>query len=97
MVSQISVFLVSTAFKCGFVCNLSFLNSVSSHDKFEIRLLVIDGNCLIIEGGWLDFECIYRGVFFDFLKVLKQHSSSAYLHNLQERICVMILTHICTA
>ena len=33
-----------------------------------MRLLVIDGNCLMIDGGWLDFECIYRGVLFGFLK-----------------------------
>ena len=41
---------------------LALLNSVSSQDKFEMRLLVIDGNCLIIEVGWLDFECMYSGV-----------------------------------
>ena len=46
---------------------LTLLNSVSSQDKLEIRLLVIDGNCFMIDGGWLDFECIYRCVLFDFL------------------------------
>ena len=40
---------------------LALLNSVSSQDKLEMRLLVIDGNCLMIDGGWLDFECIYGG------------------------------------
>ena len=34
-----------------------------------MRLLVIDGNCLMIDGGWLDFNCIYRGALFGFLKV----------------------------
>ena len=24
--------------------------------------VVIDGNCLMIDGGWLNFECMYRGV-----------------------------------
>ena len=43
-------------------------NSISSQDKLEMCLLVIDGNCLMIDGGWLDFECIYRGVLFGFLK-----------------------------
>ena len=33
-----------------------------------MHLLVIDGNCLMIDGGWLDFECIYRGLLFRFLK-----------------------------
>ena len=33
-----------------------------------MRLSVIDGNCLIIDNGWLDFECMYRGVLFGFLK-----------------------------
>ena len=33
-----------------------------------MRLLVIDGSCLIIDGGWLDFECIYRIALLDFLK-----------------------------
>ena len=33
-----------------------------------MRLLVIDGNCFIIGSGWLDFECMYRGVLFGFLK-----------------------------
>ena len=47
---------------------LALLNSVSSQDRLEMRLLVIDGNCLMIDGGWLDFECIYRGVLFGFLK-----------------------------
>ena len=47
---------------------LTFLNSVSSQHKFEMCLFVIDGNFLIIDGGWLDFECIYRGVLFGFLK-----------------------------
>ena len=50
---------------------LALLNSISSQDKLEMRLLVIDGNCLIIvmiDGGWLEFECIYRGVLFGFLK-----------------------------
>ena len=46
---------------------LTSLNSVSSQYKFETRLLVIDGNGLIIDGGWLDFECMYRMVFFGFL------------------------------
>ena len=33
-----------------------------------MRLLLLDDNCLMIEGGWLDFECVYRGVLFGFLK-----------------------------
>ena len=33
-----------------------------------MRLLVIDGNYLMIDCGWLDFECICRGVLFGFLK-----------------------------
>ena len=40
---------------------LALLSSVSSQDKLEMRFLVIDGNCLMIDGGWLDFECIYTG------------------------------------
>ena len=47
---------------------LALLNSVSSQDKFEMRLLVIDGSCLIIEGGWAYFECMYRGLLFGLLK-----------------------------
>ena len=47
---------------------LALLNSVLSQYKHEMRLLVIDGSCLIIDGGWLDFESIYRGVLFSFLK-----------------------------
>ena len=47
---------------------LALLNSVLSQDKLEMRLLVIDGNCLMTDGGWLDFECIYRGALFGFLK-----------------------------
>ena len=38
---------------------LALLNSVLSQDRLEIRLLVIDGNYLMIDCGWLDFECIY--------------------------------------
>ena len=33
-----------------------------------MRLSVINGNCLIIDRGWLDFEGSYRGVLFGFLK-----------------------------
>ena len=47
---------------------LALLNSVLSQDKLEMHLLVIDGNCLMIDGGWLDFECIYISVLFGFLK-----------------------------
>ena len=35
---------------------LALLNSRSLHDRFEIRFLVIDGPCLIMEGGWFDSE-----------------------------------------
>ena len=38
---------------------LALLNSVSSQDKLEMRLLVIDGNSFMTDGGWMDFECIY--------------------------------------
>ena len=48
--------------------NLALLTSISLKGKLEMRLLIIDGNCLMIEGGWLDFECIYRDVLFGFLK-----------------------------
>ena len=47
---------------------LALLNSVLSQDQLEMRLLVIDGNCLMIDNGCLDFECIYRRVLFGFLK-----------------------------
>ena len=47
---------------------LALLNPVSSQDKLEVHLLVIDGNSLMIDGGQLDFECIYRGALFGFLK-----------------------------
>ena len=47
---------------------LALLNLASSQDKLEMRFLVIDGNCLMIDGGWLYFECIYRSVLFGFLK-----------------------------
>ena len=47
---------------------LALLSSVLSQDKLEMRLLVIDGYCFMIDDGWLDFECIYRGVLFGFLK-----------------------------
>ena len=33
-----------------------------------MRFLLLDDNCLMIDGGWLDFECVYRGVLFGFLK-----------------------------
>ena len=47
---------------------LALLNSFSSQNTLEMRLLVIDDNCLMINGGWLDFECIYRSLLFGFLK-----------------------------
>ena len=47
---------------------LALLNLVPSQDMLEMCLLVIDGNCLMIDRGWLDFECIYRGVLFGFFK-----------------------------
>ena len=47
---------------------LALLNLVPSHDMLEMRLLVIDGNCLMIDRGWLDFESIYRRVLFGFFK-----------------------------
>ena len=47
---------------------LALLNLISSLDKLEMHLLVIDDNSLMIDDGWLDFECIYRGVLFGFLK-----------------------------
>ena len=47
---------------------LALLNLVPSHDMLEMRLLVIDGNCLMIDRGWLDFEYIYRKVLFGFFK-----------------------------
>ena len=47
---------------------LALLNLVSPQDKLEMRLLVIDGNCLMVDSGWLDFECTYRGGLFGFLK-----------------------------
>ena len=33
-----------------------------------MHLLVIDGNWFIIDGGWLDFECMYKGNLFGLLK-----------------------------
>ena len=47
---------------------LALLNLVSSQDKLEMRLLVIDGNSLMIDDRWVDFERIYGGVLFGFLK-----------------------------
>ena len=47
---------------------LALLNSFSSQNTLEMRLLVIGDNCLMINGGWLDFECIYRSLLFGFLK-----------------------------
>ena len=47
---------------------LALLSSVSSQYKLEMHSLVTDGNCLIVDSGWLDFECIYRGALFGFLK-----------------------------
>ena len=47
---------------------LALLNSFSSQNTLEMRLLVIDDNCLMINGGWLDFECTYRSLLFGFLK-----------------------------
>ena len=47
---------------------LPLLNSFLSQDKPEMHLLVINGNYLVIGSGQLDFECIYRGVLFGFLK-----------------------------
>ena len=47
---------------------LALLNLVPSQDMLEMRLLVIDGNCLMIDRGWLDFECIYRRVLFGFFE-----------------------------
>ena len=46
----------------------ALLNSVLLQDKLEMRLLVIDGNCLMIDGRWLDFVCIYRCALFGFIK-----------------------------
>lgn len=53
---------------CDDLLTLALLNSVSSQDNFKMGLLVIDDNCLISDGGWLDVECMYRVVLFDFLK-----------------------------
>ena len=47
---------------------LALLSSVSSQYKLEMRSLVIDGNCLMVDSEWLDFEFIYRGALFGFLK-----------------------------
>ena len=47
---------------------LALLNLVPLQDMLEMRLLVIDGNCLMIDRGWLDFECIYRRVLFGFFE-----------------------------
>ena len=33
-----------------------------------MHLLVTDGNCFIIDDGWLDFECMYKVMLFGFLK-----------------------------
>ena len=33
-----------------------------------MRVLFIDGNFLIIDGQWLDYEFMYRGMVFGFLK-----------------------------
>ena len=39
-----------------------------TQDKSEVHFRVIDGNWLTTDGEWLDFECVYSGVLFDFLK-----------------------------
>ena len=45
---------------------LPLLKPVSSQDKLEMRLLVIDVNCLMIDDWWLEFECICKGALFVF-------------------------------
>ena len=71
MVSRISVFLgilYPLFLSAVSYVILALLNSISSQGKLEMRLLVINGNCLMIDSGWVDSECIYIGVLFGFLK-----------------------------
>ena len=43
----------------------TFLNLL--HDNLLIRLFIGEGNCRVIEGGWLDKRLIYSGSSFGFL------------------------------
>ena len=60
--------MVFTVLSAALYVILALFNSVLSQDKFEMSLLVIDGNCLIFDGRWLDFKGMYRGMLFSFLK-----------------------------
>ena len=42
----------------------TFLNLL--HDNLLIRLFIGEGNCRVIEGGWLDKRLIYSGSSFGF-------------------------------
>ena len=35
-----------------------------SEDRVEMRLLMVLGGCLVMEGGWLDWLCMNRGSSF---------------------------------
>ena len=54
-------------FRADSLRGLALLHSFSLHDRFETRLLVIDGPCLMMEGGWFDSERMLRGVLLGFL------------------------------
>ena len=44
-----------------------FKKTYSSDDKFDNLLLIDDGICLIILGGWLELTLMYIGLLFGFL------------------------------
>ena len=46
---------------------LAFSNSVSSHKINEIRSSIIEDNCLMILGGWLNSLWMYKGESLGFL------------------------------
>ena len=40
---------------------LAFSNSSLSYERAEIRSSIIDGSCLMMQGGWLESLWMYRG------------------------------------
>ena len=68
-ISNLSVFWHPLFLSAVLYVILALLNSVLSQEMFEMCLLVIHGNSLITDDGWLDFLIyIYRGVSFGFSK-----------------------------
>ena len=69
LVLMYSIFLVYPALFRAWSC-AAWLKMSSLDDRVEIRLAIVSGILLVIDGGWLDELLTYTGSSFDFLKGL---------------------------